>query len=483
MSFFLRRRAAFAATRAAVLILGVAFAICANTAAAAELGDIRVVAVHGTVHATMAGVVTPLSADAILHLPAEIHTGADGAVELRQGATTVAAAADTELLIPESAAEDGLIERIVQISGNAFYNVSKREKSKLRVETPHLVAIVKGTQFNVAAQRDSATIALYEGQLEIHAADGSGIIDLHAGEIAIRRINEIGIRTLRTNGAAADVRRGSAVASSAASSSEPATAGLSAASIESDGLDTRAATSEPTDRAPAIAPTSLVGADLSAPLDAPALAAGPGGSLLDLNAGDSGAGSDIQGAMNVGAAQAATDIAADLGIGGSANISVDAGIDAGPVATDIGGPVDMGSSGANISVDAGIDASPVATDIGAAVDIGGGGDAQVAVDAAVGAGPALVDAGVNVGTDQIGASVDVGAGTGVAADVGLQDASVGADAQIGDVVGVDVDLGGDDAGVEVDVGLGDESDEGVVDTVVDTVEDVLGGLLNRRERK
>jgi len=48
---------------------------------------------------------------------------------------------------------------------------------------------------------------------------------------------------------------------------------------------------------------------------------------------------------------------------------------------------------------------------------------------------------------------------------------------------VDVDLGGDDAGVEVDVGLGDESDEGVVDTVVDTVEDVLGGLLNRRERK
>ena len=525
------RCAALEAMRAAILIVGIAFALCVNTVAAAQSREIRVVAVHGTVHVTMAGVVTPLSADAILYLPAEIRTGADGAVELRQGATTIAAAANTELLIPESAAEDGLLERVVQISGNAFYNVSKREKSKLRVETPHLVAIVKGTQFNVAAHSDSATIALYEGRLEIQAADGSGIIDLYPGEIAIRRSDEIGVRVLRTNAAAAREGYGSTVASNVAASSESATSAAGTTSIASEG---RAATPERADPAADIAQTSIVGTDVTAPMDA-LVSTSPDGSLLDVNVGDiAGVGksigietgidtslvaTDFGAALDIGGANISADVGtdsslvatdlgtsidiaggganlgidagidvgsvgADLGagvdIGGSgANISVDAGIDTGPVATDLGAGVDIGGSAANISADAGIDAGPISTDLGTAVDVGDSG-AQVSVDAAVGAGPALVDAGVNVGTDQLDASVDVGAGTdGVAADVGVQDGGVGVDAQLGDAVDIGVGLGGEDGGLDVDVEIGDNDDE----NLVDTVEDVLGGLLNRRRRE
>jgi len=33
----------------------------------------------------------------------------------------------------------------VQPHGNAFYSVGKREKRKLRIETPYLVGVVKGT--------------------------------------------------------------------------------------------------------------------------------------------------------------------------------------------------------------------------------------------------------------------------------------------------------------------------------------------------
>ena len=155
----------------------------------------------------MAGMTVPLSAGAILQLPATVRTGADGAVELRQGNSTFAAAGNTELEIPQSAAEDGLIERIIQVRGNAFYNIGKRTGTRLRVEAPYLVAVIKGTQFNVAAQDDSTTIALFEGRLEVRASDDSDVVDLDAGEIAIRRRNDVSISVLRLNAARGDTRR------------------------------------------------------------------------------------------------------------------------------------------------------------------------------------------------------------------------------------------------------------------------------------
>src|SRR5688572_6416244 len=113
----------------ALALLGAVLAcmpLSMTAAATASRGDIVVATVHGTVNATMAGMTVPLSAGAILQLPATVRTGADGAVELRQGNSTFAAAGNTELEIPQSAAEDGLIERIIQVRGNAFYNIGKR---------------------------------------------------------------------------------------------------------------------------------------------------------------------------------------------------------------------------------------------------------------------------------------------------------------------------------------------------------------------
>ena len=197
----------FALTLLAALLACVPLSVTA--AATASRGDIVVVTVHGTVTATMAGMTVPLSAGAILQLPATVRTGADGAVELRQANSTFAAAGNTELEIPQSAAEDGLVERIIQIRGNAFYSIGKRTGTRLRVEAPYLVAVIKGTQFNVAAQEDSTTIALFEGHLEVRASDESDVVDLDAGEIAIRRRNDVSISVLRLNAARGDTRRNS----------------------------------------------------------------------------------------------------------------------------------------------------------------------------------------------------------------------------------------------------------------------------------
>ncbi|HEX4971504.1 MAG TPA: FecR domain-containing protein, partial [Steroidobacteraceae bacterium] len=219
-------------------------------ATTAARGDIVVVTVHGTVNATMAGMTVPLSAGAILQLPATVRTGADGAVELRQGSSTFAAAGNTELEIPQSAAEDGLVERIVQIRGNAFYSIGKRTGTRLRVEAPYLVAVIKGTQFNVAAQEDSTTIALFEGHLEVRASDESDVVDLDAGEIAIRRRDDISITVLRLNAAARDARRNQELAARPQADSARPTSDALAARNDDTASRPRVDTTVPTDDAP-----------------------------------------------------------------------------------------------------------------------------------------------------------------------------------------------------------------------------------------
>ena len=77
---------------------------------------------------------------------------ADGAVGLIQGATIVNIGPDTVLEFPALKKVGGPIDRIVQPRGNAFYGIGKRGGRKLRIETPYLVGVVKGTQLNVAAQ-------------------------------------------------------------------------------------------------------------------------------------------------------------------------------------------------------------------------------------------------------------------------------------------------------------------------------------------
>ena len=128
-----------------------------------EAGRIAVTAVSGDVSVTMAGVKSDVEVDSSVALPARIVTGNDGMIGLAQAQTSITVAADKTLRNPAEAAEGHLIARLVQHRGNVFYDVAHREVGKLRVETPFLVAVIKGTQFNVAVQEDSTTIALFEG--------------------------------------------------------------------------------------------------------------------------------------------------------------------------------------------------------------------------------------------------------------------------------------------------------------------------------
>jgi hypothetical protein len=420
-------------------------------AAPPSRGDIVAVTVHGTVSATMAGMTVPLSDGAILELPATVRTGADGAVELRQGNSTFAAAGNTELEIPQSAAADGLVERIVQIRGNAFYSIGKRTGTRLRVEAPYLVAVIKGTQFNVAAQEDSTTIALFEGHLEVRASDESDVVDLDAGEIAIRRRNDVSITVLRLNAAARDARRNQELAARPQADSQGSNSDAVAARNDGDTSRPRIDTTLPTDGATRVdvdasvtTPTEERGRIVETLQDgSAALAAKTTVDVGEVVTADVAADARVDlpagsATVDVGASTSVGEVAS---VGAGASTAVD--LSAGTVAA--GGSVgaDVGSVSADVSTAATVDVPVGAVDVGAGATVAAGSTpvVDVGATAAVDAPAGTVDVGLDstvAGTD-VGASVGVDAGAGnVGTDVNVGGVSVGVDAGSG---GLDVDLG------------------------------------------
>src|SRR5690606_9123715 len=129
--------------------------------------------------------------------PVFLSTGENGAAQLRQGDTQFSIAPGTALEIPASADPASLIDLVIQSRGSVFYDVAPREANRLRVETPYLVAVVKGTQFNVAVQDEGTTVSLFEGRLGIETPDGADALDLEAGEIAIGYGDQASIIVLR----------------------------------------------------------------------------------------------------------------------------------------------------------------------------------------------------------------------------------------------------------------------------------------------
>src|SRR5688572_3503962 len=162
----------------------------------ADSSRISVTAVAGDVDFTMVGNTVAVAPNTTVLLPARIVTGDDGNVGLTQAGTNITVASDTDVEIPAEAVDGNLIARLVQHRGNVFYDVAPRDLGKLRVETPLLVAVIKGTQFNVAVQPGSTTISLFEGRLEIRTPDNSDVVQLNAGEIAIRSLIDTEIRVV-----------------------------------------------------------------------------------------------------------------------------------------------------------------------------------------------------------------------------------------------------------------------------------------------
>lgn len=356
-------------------------ALCVSPAAyALDSGDIVVTSLKGEVHVTVNGAARAMKAGGVLETPASIRTGRNGSVELKQGATTVSVGPETLLEFPALAQRGGPIDRVVQPRGNAFYSIGKREGRKLRVETPYLVGVVKGTQFNVAAQDDSTTISLFEGRLEVRASDDSDVVDLNAGEIATRKRGDKSISVIKMDG-------------KAPTNAPRPSSGGNGGGGDGDG-------SSPTRPVRADVDFVVVGSGVnvspvvSASVDTP-VGNTSANVALDVRANAAELNTDAR--VGVSTPVGSVDVAAGVDVG-SSGVAVDVGantaVDAGPVVAD-----------AAASAAVGVDTGGIAADVDAGATVAG---VDAGVSTAVDVGAGAVDLGVNVAGVDLGVGVDLG---------------------------------------------------------------------------
>src|SRR5689334_9143557 len=105
-----------------------------------------------------------------------IRTGRNGRVLLTRGAETILVAPNTAITIPPSQKDAGSTT-IVQQAGSITLEVEKRAERNFEVETPYLVAAVKGTQFTVTVSQGTASVDVSKGSVEV--------ADFKSGQIAL----------------------------------------------------------------------------------------------------------------------------------------------------------------------------------------------------------------------------------------------------------------------------------------------------------
>lgn len=350
----------------AALLLAVApLAVNANGTGS---GDIVVTSTSGDARLAHGGVEHPARRGAVVLLPSTVHTGHDGAMDLAQGATTLSIGADTDLEFPEGPAHGAPVERIVQKSGKAFYDIAKRDGHKLRVETPYLVAVIKGTQFSVSVQDGATSISLVEGQLQILSPEDDARVEINAGQIASRRQGDADIAVVSATGPQVRVPG----ATGAVASVEDRPAGGAIGAVATIG-------------GVAAVGTTIAGTTVRAGLDAVATALTATVSV------------ETDTTLALGGGSVDVDAGAGLGVDTGTGIAVDAGAGVGvDTGTGIAG-VDT-----SVGVDVGADVTPTSVDVGLGVNVG-----DVSVDVGVGAATGGVDTTITT----VLSPVDTGAET------------------------------------------------------------------------
>jgi len=111
----------------------------------------------------------------------EVETGANGRVWLVRDGDIVTLHGATAVRLPDAAEEDAPIE---QMRGFGNYQVEKRPEWSFKVKTPFLLALVKGTTFDVDIAEDYASLAVTEGVVNVSADENENGQDVIHGQTA-----------------------------------------------------------------------------------------------------------------------------------------------------------------------------------------------------------------------------------------------------------------------------------------------------------
>ncbi len=114
-----------------------------------------------------------LQVGTVLGAAAEVRTGSDSRALLTHQGTTLTVSPDSGLKLPGADRPNG-VYRVFQSLGTLLYRIKERAAgmAAFEVETPYLVAVVKGTVFTVNASADGAAVHLTEGVVDVQPTLG-----------------------------------------------------------------------------------------------------------------------------------------------------------------------------------------------------------------------------------------------------------------------------------------------------------------------
>ena len=127
-----------------------------------------------------------LQAGAVLGAAAEVRTGSDSRALLTHQGTTLTVSPESALKLPGADRPNG-VYRVFQSLGTLLYKIKERAAgmAAFEVETPYLVAVVKGTVFTVNASNAGAAVHLTEGVVDVQPTLGGTGVTLTPGRTAL----------------------------------------------------------------------------------------------------------------------------------------------------------------------------------------------------------------------------------------------------------------------------------------------------------
>jgi hypothetical protein len=109
-----------------------------------------------------------------------VRTDGSGRIELTNGIDRIRLSPSSEIELPVGLSGDP-VTRVIHWIGTAFFQVGKRPGPQFEVDTPYIVAIVKGTKFTTTVSDAGAAIKVSEGIVGVSATAGGSSIDVTAG--------------------------------------------------------------------------------------------------------------------------------------------------------------------------------------------------------------------------------------------------------------------------------------------------------------
>jgi len=122
-----------------------------------------------------------LQPGAVLAAGSVVRTGGDGHLLLANRVDRIRLSPNTELELPVSGDADA-VTRVIHWIGTALFDVGTRPSPQFEVETPYLVAVVKGTAFTTTVSDAGSTIKVPEGIVAVAPAQGRSPVAVTSGE-------------------------------------------------------------------------------------------------------------------------------------------------------------------------------------------------------------------------------------------------------------------------------------------------------------